>query len=66
MNRQHRAILNVIHEFKPDDISDLEAALNVITNHAAQIRELTDRIAHLESVLAQIGELAAHLNNNPV
>lgn len=58
MTKQHSALLDLIREFKPSTITDLEATLNVISNHAAQIRELTDRVHHLELVLDQIADKA--------
>lgn len=58
MTKEHYALLDVIREFKPSTIDDLEAALNVISNHAAQIRELTDKVRHLERVLDQIADKA--------
>lgn len=54
MTREHYALLNVIEEFKPEEISTLEASLNVISNHAAKIKELMKENDHLRDLLKQI------------
>lgn len=36
-SRQNRILLDVIRSFKPQELSDLEACLNVIRSHASQI-----------------------------
>lgn len=40
MNEDQQALLDVIQAMKPDGVSDLEAALNIITHHAATIKGL--------------------------
>lgn len=38
MTREQEALLDVIRTFKKESVSDLEAALNVVANHAATIQ----------------------------
>lgn len=52
MNLQHKALLDVIRAFKPPEISDLEAALNTIINHAAQIRRLHEALKEIRDAAA--------------
>jgi hypothetical protein len=56
-----RELLNVIRQFKPPDISDLDAALNCIASHAETIRELTNARRELQDALFDIGKKAAIL-----
>jgi hypothetical protein len=44
---ERRALLDVIREFKPPEISELDAALNVIASHAAMINSLLREIKTL-------------------
>jgi hypothetical protein len=57
MNTSHRALVDLINQMKPDNLSTLEAALNVITNHAKTIRQQIDEIDRLRYILDQIGIL---------
>lgn len=58
MTQQQQALLDAVRSFKDDSVTDIEALLNIVTNHASQIRILTDRVTYLEKVLDQISELA--------
>lgn len=39
--RERQVLLDVLRTFKPPELSDLDAALNVIINHARTIQTLT-------------------------
>lgn len=58
MTKEQQALLDTVRSFKPEGITDIEALLNIVTNHASQIKTLTDRVKHLEKVLDQISESA--------
>lgn len=57
MTKDHLALLQIIEEFKPPAISSLEAALNVISNHAAEIKRLINDNKALRERLNQIASL---------
>lgn len=52
--RARKALLDLIREFKPEGLSDLDAAINVISNHAETIRKQTDEINALKAIIRQI------------
>lgn len=64
MTPENQNLLEVIRQLKPDHLSDLECALNVIRNHAAEIKRLhvaLKEIAALDSGRAQ--EIARQATN---
>lgn len=60
MTSEQQSLLDAIRAFKPEDITDTEALLNIITNHANQILTLNNRVKHLEKVLDQISQSASN------
>lgn len=56
MTGVQREVLKIIQQFKSDDISDIEAALNVISNHAAKIKQQADYIDKLENAIRALGK----------
>lgn len=53
------ALLQIIREFKPEGVSDLDAALNLVCKHADTIRALMDENDALRALLAEISARAA-------
>lgn len=51
-----QAVIDLIHQFKPPGLSDLEAAINVIYNHAETICQQATRIDFLESIIKKAFE----------
>jgi hypothetical protein len=61
VNRQQEALLDVIRAFKGAGQSDIEAAINVIANHAATIKRLhvaLEECRDRASAAAQVAEQA--------
>jgi hypothetical protein len=53
-----KGVLDIIRQMKPEGLSELDAAINVISNHAATIREQAARIAKLEGIIERAAEEA--------
>lgn len=51
MNAKQKALLNVIQTFRGPDITDLEAALNVIMSHADTINKLSAENLKLREII---------------
>lgn len=51
------AIKDIIRQFKYPGDSDLDAAINVISNHAETIRRQIDRIEELENGIKDLWRL---------
>lgn len=56
-SKQQQALLEVIRHFKPEGVSDLDAALNNIAHKAEHEKELLQEIDTLKDQLRRIREL---------
>jgi len=61
MTSENKALLEVVKQFKAPDVSELEAALNVIRHHAAEIERLNQRIRGIDAAFATFQKSIAEL-----
>lgn len=56
-SREQQALLDVIRHFKPEGVSDLDAALNAIAHKAETEKQLLKEVERLEDRLESIRKL---------
>ena len=59
MSPQNEALLEAIRQFKPAHLSDIECALNVVRNHAHQIKVLSRALEEVSRIVPVAPALAA-------
>lgn len=62
MTPVQKEVLSIIRQFKKPEMSDIEAAINVISNHAARIQQQADHIDRLEEDIRKLWETANRLS----